>query len=140
MTTVFRVSDHPLNSTHSFSINSISNIFSPLSLPRTFSHQTLSQIDKCLTTMYEITSDLFCMHSFKKEIEAKGGVKAYRFGPNEQAFADPEHLPENRCYCPSSVNGNSSSSAMPTMSTQSTNSNQCAPQGTFNVSLCQYGE
>lgn len=105
-----------------------------------FFYKPLLLIDKRLTSMHEIISDLFYSHSFKKEIEAKGGVKAYRFGPNEQAFADPEHLPENRCYCPSSVSSNSSSSAMPTMSTQSTTSGQCAPQGTFNVSLCQYGE
>lgn len=117
------------------------NLFQPTPSPL-FSHHYLlhkriptnpNYNDKCLTTLYEIIPDLFSMHSFKKEIEAKGGVKAYRFGPNEQAFADPEHLPENRCYCPSSVSGNSSSTTMPTPG-------QCAPQGTFNVSLCQYGE
>lgn len=83
--------------------------------------------------------------SFKKEIQGKGGVKAYRFGPDHRAFADPEHEPHNKCYCPSSYGGNSSTSSnsssatsRPTVSVQSTN--QCAPHGTFNVSLCQYGE
>ncbi|XP_025422540.1 scavenger receptor class B member 1 isoform X2 [Sipha flava] len=82
---------------------------------------------------------------FKKEVERKG-VKAYRFGPDHRAFADPEHEPENRCYCPSSSNSTSNSSSssssastpMPTVSKQSSTSGQCAPHGTFNVSLCQY--
>lgn len=76
------------------------------------------------------------MHSFKKQVEGKGGVKAYRFGPDDKAFANPENEPSNRCYCPSSFSGNSSSGSMPITST----SGQCAPHGTFNVSLCQYGE
>jgi len=74
-------------------------------------------------------------------------VKAYRFGPDHRAFADPDHEPENRCYCPSlsSSSGNSTSgasssiTAMPTVSSK-INSPQCAPHGTFNVSLCQYGK
>ncbi|XP_050061289.1 lysosome membrane protein 2 isoform X3 [Aphis gossypii] len=82
---------------------------------------------------------------FKKQVEGKGGVKAYRFGPDHRAFADPDHEPENKCYCPSlnspSANSTSSSSSsttsMPMMSTK-TNFPQCAPHGTFNVSLCQY--
>lgn len=86
-------------------------------------------------------------HRFKKQVEAKGGVKAYRFGPDHRAFADPDHEPENRCYCPSlssssgnSTSGTSSSTTpMPTVSTKM-NSPQCAPHGTFNVSLCQYGK
>lgn len=80
------------------------------------------------------------IRSFKKQVEGKGGVKAYRFGPNDKAFANPDHETANRCYCPSSYSGNSSFNAMPTMSTHSTISGQCAPHGTFNVSLCQYGE
>jgi len=82
---------------------------------------------------------------FKKQVEGKGGVKAYRFGPDHRAFADPEHEPENKCFCPSSYSTNTTSSSnhtsttsMPTVSTHSTTSGQCAPHGTFNVSLCQY--
>lgn len=77
---------------------------------------------------------------FKKQIEGKGGVKAFRFGPGQQAFADPDHEPANRCYCPSSVagNGSSAATATATVSTRANAQNQCAPHGTFNVSLCQY--
>lgn len=68
-------------------------------------------------------------------------MKSYRFGPDEKAFADPEHEPENQCYCPSSVvsSGNSSSSSSTTTPKMMPTADQCAPHGTFNVSLCQYG-
>lgn len=86
-------------------------------------------------------SFILCVYSFKKEVVGKGGVKSYRFGPDEKAFADPEHEPENQCYCPSSINsgGNSSSSSSSTMPKMMSTAGQCAPHGTFNVSLCQYG-
>lgn len=90
---------------------------------------------------------MFRLCSFKKEVEGKGGVKSYRFGPDHRAFADPDHEPDNKCYCPSSSyhsssNSSSSTTTMPTVSTtaQTTTSGQCAPHGTFNVSFCQYGE
>lgn len=84
------------------------------------------------------------MHSYKKEIEGKGGVKSYRFGPDHRAFGNPEHEPGNKCYCPSGYGGNATSSSSPsgpTMMTHApTSPPQCAPHGTFNVSLCQYGK
>ncbi|XP_055847666.1 scavenger receptor class B member 1 isoform X1 [Episyrphus balteatus] len=56
---------------------------------------------------------------FQKEVITKGGVKGYRFTPPETVFADVETHPENMCFCPAGEGS-------------------CAPNGLFNVSLCQY--
>lgn len=57
---------------------------------------------------------------FEKEVETKRGVPGYRFTPNLDVFASVERNPENACFCPSGP--------------------PCAPNGLFNVSLCQYGK
>ncbi|XP_050425596.1 scavenger receptor class B member 1 [Adelges cooleyi] len=74
---------------------------------------------------------------FKKQVETNGQVMGYRFGPSEQAFADPDKNPENECYCPSASTSSGNSSTTPS-STPKSIAGQCAPHGTFNVSLCQY--
>jgi hypothetical protein len=56
--------------------------------------------------------------TFEKEVEGRGGVPGYRFTPSERVFGAPETTPENMCFCPHGP--------------------PCAPQGLFNVSLCQY--
>lgn len=56
---------------------------------------------------------------FEKEVETKGGVKGFRFSPPTNVFADVERNPDNMCFCPA---------GQPS----------CAPNGLFNVSLCQY--
>lgn len=55
---------------------------------------------------------------FQKEVETAGGVLGYRFSPPLDVFADVERNPDNECFCPSGP--------------------PCAPNGLFNVSLCQY--
>ncbi|XP_048487843.1 scavenger receptor class B member 1 isoform X2 [Plutella xylostella] len=52
---------------------------------------------------------------FLREVESSAGVSGYRFTPPEDVFADSE---ANKCYCPAGP--------------------PCAPNGLFNVSLCQY--
>ncbi|CAH2056216.1 unnamed protein product, partial [Iphiclides podalirius] len=52
---------------------------------------------------------------FLEEVESEAGVLGYRFTPPEDVFAADEH---NRCFCPAGP--------------------PCAPNGLFNVSLCQY--
>ncbi|XP_026317403.1 scavenger receptor class B member 1 isoform X2 [Hyposmocoma kahamanoa] len=49
------------------------------------------------------------------DVESSAGVEGYRFTPPENVFANDEH---NRCFCPAGP--------------------PCAPNGLFNVSLCQY--
>lgn len=58
---------------------------------------------------------------YEKTVETKGGVKGFRFTPPTNVFADVESNPDNMCFCPA---------GQPS----------CAPNGLFNVSLCQYGE
>ncbi|CAD1479885.1 unnamed protein product [Heterotrigona itama] len=55
---------------------------------------------------------------FKEEVITAGGVPGYRFVPAEDAFASPDRLESQRCFCPAGP--------------------PCAPEGTFNASLCQY--
>ncbi|XP_017882563.1 scavenger receptor class B member 1 isoform X1 [Ceratina calcarata] len=55
---------------------------------------------------------------FKEEVSTAGGVPGYRFVPASNAFASPSRLESQRCFCPAGP--------------------PCAPEGTFNVSLCQY--
>lgn len=49
---------------------------------------------------------------------ASGGIPGYRFSPPTNVFTSMENLPSQKCYCPAGP--------------------PCAPEGTFNVSLCQY--
>lgn len=46
-------------------------------------------------------------------------ITGYRFTPDESVFASVEKNPDNMCFCPSGP--------------------PCAPNGLFNVSLCQFG-
>lgn len=57
---------------------------------------------------------------FEKEVQASGNVTGYRFTPAENVFASIDVNPENECFCPGGP--------------------PCAPNGLFNVSLCQYGK
>ncbi|XP_059061330.1 scavenger receptor class B member 1 isoform X3 [Achroia grisella] len=52
---------------------------------------------------------------YLEDVETSAGVEGYRFTPPEDVFAADEH---NRCFCPAGP--------------------PCAPNGLFNVSLCQY--
>ncbi|XP_059484365.1 scavenger receptor class B member 1 isoform X1 [Neocloeon triangulifer] len=72
------------------------------------------------TTLYVWDKDmcrLLPLH-FQKEVVTNGDVLGYRFSPPENVFYDPEHNPENDCFCPQGP--------------------PCAPNGLFNVSACQY--
>lgn len=53
-----------------------------------------------------------------KERVTHENIETLRFQPAEHVFGSVDEFPENECYC----------SAKP-----------CAPKGTFNVSLCQFG-
>lgn len=55
---------------------------------------------------------------FKEEVTTEGNVPGYRFVPPADVFATPSRVPERQCYCPAGP--------------------PCAPEGTFNASLCQY--
>lgn len=57
---------------------------------------------------------------FEKEVETHKGVPGYRFTPDVDVFSSVERHPENMCFCPAGP--------------------PCAPNGLFNVSLCQYGK
>ena len=61
-----------------------------------------------------------CFLRFQKEVETAGGVKGFRFAPPKDVFADISRNPENDCFCPSGP--------------------PCAPNGLFNISLCQFGK
>lgn len=56
--------------------------------------------------------------SFKRDVTAAGGIPGYRFSPPTDVFTSVENLPSQQCFCPAGP--------------------PCAPEGTFNVSLCQY--
>jgi hypothetical protein len=56
--------------------------------------------------------------SFQRDVIAAGGIPGYRFSPPTNVFTSVENLPSQKCYCPAGP--------------------PCAPEGTFNVSLCQY--
>uniref|UniRef100_A0A224XN62 Scavenger receptor class B member 1 n=2 Tax=Triatominae TaxID=70999 RepID=A0A224XN62_9HEMI len=72
------------------------------------------------TTLHVFDKDLCRLLPlrFKEEVDTPGGVLGYRFAPPDDVFAELEKNPENECYCPSGP--------------------PCAPNGLFNVSLCQY--
>lgn len=55
---------------------------------------------------------------FKQEVVTSGGVPGYRFVPPADVFASPDRVPSQQCFCPAGP--------------------PCAPEGTFNASLCQY--
>lgn len=55
---------------------------------------------------------------FQKEVITSGGIPGYRFTPPKDVFASAERMESNKCFCPAGP--------------------PCAPEGTFNVSLCQY--
>lgn len=55
---------------------------------------------------------------FKEEVTTAGGVPGYRFVPPTDVFSSPSKVPERQCFCPAGP--------------------PCAPEGTFNASLCQY--
>ncbi|XP_076618652.1 epithelial membrane protein isoform X1 [Colletes latitarsis] len=55
---------------------------------------------------------------FKEEVTTPGGVPGYRFVPSKDAFGSPSRVESQRCFCPAGP--------------------PCAPEGTFNASLCQY--
>nr|CAD7461992.1 unnamed protein product [Timema tahoe] len=56
--------------------------------------------------------------NFEREVDTAGGVKGYRFSPPANVFGEVSKNPENDCFCPAGP--------------------PCAPNGLFNVSLCQY--
>lgn len=72
------------------------------------------------TTLYIYDKDLCRLLplAFEKEVDTRNDVKGYRFSPPETVFADIEKNPDNMCFCPAGP--------------------PCAPNGLFNVSLCQY--
>ncbi|XP_076643029.1 epithelial membrane protein isoform X2 [Halictus rubicundus] len=55
---------------------------------------------------------------FKEEVTTAGGIPGYRFVPSKDAFGSPGRVESQRCFCPAGP--------------------PCAPEGTFNASLCQY--
>ncbi|XP_025075063.1 scavenger receptor class B member 1 [Pogonomyrmex barbatus] len=55
---------------------------------------------------------------YQRDVIAAGGIPGYRFSPPTNVFTSVENLPSQQCYCPAGP--------------------PCAPEGTFNVSLCQY--
>ncbi|XP_020294753.1 scavenger receptor class B member 1 [Pseudomyrmex gracilis] len=55
---------------------------------------------------------------FQREVIAAGGIPGYRFSPPTDVFTSVENKASQQCYCPSGP--------------------PCAPEGTFNVSLCQF--
>ncbi|XP_066594971.1 scavenger receptor class B member 1 [Prorops nasuta] len=55
---------------------------------------------------------------FQKEVTTEGGIPGYRFSPPLDVFSTIDKNEANKCYCPSGP--------------------PCAPEGTFNVSACQY--
>lgn len=72
------------------------------------------------TTIYVYDKDLCRLLplKFQKEVVSSGDVRAFRFSPDKDVFADPSINPDNECFCPSGP--------------------PCSRHGMFNVSLCQY--
>ena len=64
--------------------------------------------------------NLIVLINFFLKVEGRGGIPGYRFTPSPSVFASVDKNPENACFCPHGP--------------------PCAPHGTFNVSLCQYGK
>lgn len=55
---------------------------------------------------------------FKEEVVTSGGIPGYRFVPPKDVFASPSRVHSQQCFCPAGP--------------------PCSPEGTFNVSFCQY--
>ncbi|XP_014479622.1 PREDICTED: scavenger receptor class B member 1 [Dinoponera quadriceps] len=55
---------------------------------------------------------------YQHDVVSAGDVPGYRFSPPTNVFTTVENLPSQQCFCPAGP--------------------PCAPEGTFNVSLCQY--
>ncbi|XP_014612664.1 PREDICTED: scavenger receptor class B member 1 [Polistes canadensis] len=55
---------------------------------------------------------------FQKEIMTTGDIPGYRFTPPTNVFASPDKVHSQQCFCPAGP--------------------PCAPEGTFNVSACQF--
>lgn len=74
------------------------------------------------TTLYIYDKDLCRLLPlvYEKDVITRNDVKGMRFTPASNVFADVETNPDNMCFCPAGP--------------------PCAPNGLFNVSLCQYGE
>lgn len=74
------------------------------------------------TTLYIYDKDLCRLLPLKyhKSVTTNGDVPGYRFTPPKDVFASVDKNPENMCFCPHGP--------------------PCAPNGLFNVSLCQYGK
>ncbi|XP_044738867.1 scavenger receptor class B member 1 isoform X2 [Chrysoperla carnea] len=72
------------------------------------------------TTLYIYDKDLCRLLPLKylKTVNTKDDVLGYRFTPPQNVFASVDKEPENMCFCPHGP--------------------PCAPNGLFNVSLCQY--
>lgn len=74
------------------------------------------------TTLFVYEKDLCRLLplQYEKEVSTAGGVLGYRFTPALDVFASVDRKPDNMCFCPAGP--------------------PCAPNGLFNVSLCQYGK
>ncbi|KAK0071377.1 hypothetical protein PV326_001318, partial [Microctonus aethiopoides] len=55
---------------------------------------------------------------FKEEVNTSNNVPGYRFVPPKDVFGAADRIASQQCFCPDGP--------------------PCAPEGTFNVSLCQY--
>ncbi|XP_014213612.1 scavenger receptor class B member 1 [Copidosoma floridanum] len=55
---------------------------------------------------------------YKQDVVTSGDVPGFRFVPPADVFSSPDRVPSQQCFCPSGP--------------------PCAPEGTFNASLCQY--
>ncbi|XP_012263939.2 scavenger receptor class B member 1 [Athalia rosae] len=78
--------------------------------PHITKHTVLKVFDKDLCRALPLV--------FKQEVTTAGGVPGFRFVPPADVFASPDRVPSQQCFCPSGP--------------------PCAPEGTFNASLCQY--
>lgn len=72
------------------------------------------------TTLHVYEKDLCRLLplQFEEEVVTRHGIPGYRFTPSTRVFESVDRNPDNMCYCPAGP--------------------PCAPNGLFNVSLCQY--
>ncbi|XP_015602295.1 scavenger receptor class B member 1 [Cephus cinctus] len=78
--------------------------------PHITKHTVLKVFDKDLCRALPLV--------YKQEVMTAGGVPGFRFVPPADVFASSERVHSQQCYCPAGP--------------------PCAPEGTFNASLCQY--
>ncbi|XP_058800402.1 scavenger receptor class B member 1 isoform X2 [Phymastichus coffea] len=78
--------------------------------PQITKHTVLKVFDKDLCRTLPLI--------YKQEVMTVSGVPGYRFVPPADVFSSPDRVPSQQCFCPSGP--------------------PCAPEGTFNASLCQY--